>query len=137
MTTLGVMSSTGIPDTLIDLLERPVIGVLGTIGRGDAVQTSPMWFEFDGASIRFTHTTTRAKYRNLQRNPSMSFTVYDPENPYRYIEVRGRLVEATPDPTGAFYQQLSRRYGSENPPAPEDAADRVVLVMSIEKVLGR
>ncbi|TCJ21943.1 PPOX class F420-dependent oxidoreductase [Microbacterium sp. PI-1] len=131
------MSSVEIPDHLIQLLERPVYGVLGTVGRGDTAQTSPMWFEFDGDCIRFTHTTKRAKYRNLQRNPSMSFSVYDPENPYRYIEVRGRLVEATPDPTGAFYQQLSRRYGTENPPAPADAAGRVILVMSIEKTTGR
>ncbi|GAA5146653.1 PPOX class F420-dependent oxidoreductase [Microbacterium pseudoresistens] len=130
------MSASEIPDTLIDLLERPVYGVLATVGRDDTAQSSPMWFELVDGTIRFTHTTGRAKYRNLQRNPSMSFTVYDPENPYRYIEVRGRLTEATPDPTGAFYQQLAKRYGNANPDAPADAADRVILVMSIEKVIG-
>lgn len=131
------MSAASIPSSLIHLLERPVYGVLGTIGRNDTVQTSPMWFELVGDSILFTHTTKRTKFRNLQRNPSMSFTVYDPEKPYHYVEVRGRLVEAQPDPAGAFYQQLSHRYGTENPPAPADAADRVILVMSIDKVIGQ
>ncbi|MGO2746086.1 PPOX class F420-dependent oxidoreductase [Microbacterium sp.] len=131
------MSSSSVPSHLIDLLERPVFGVLGTVGRGDTAQTSPMWFEFDGDSIRFTHTTKRTKYRNLQRNPSMSLAVYDPEKPTHYVEVRGRLLEATPDPTGSFYQQLALRYGAENPPAPADAADRVILVMSVDKVIGQ
>lgn len=131
------MSAARLPPRQIRLLERPVFGVLGTVGRNDTVQTSPMWFELDGDRVLFTHTSTRTKYRNLQRNPSMSFTVYDPDHPYDYVEVRGRLVEAQPDPTGGFYQQLSRRYGSENPSTPPDAADRVILVMSIDKVIGR
>jgi PPOX class probable F420-dependent enzyme len=91
-----------------------------------------MWFVFDGEHIRFTHTTKRAKYRNLQANPSMSVCFIDPANQYRYLEVRGQLVETIPDPDGAFYQELSRRYGNENPPAPADKADRVILVMSVE-----
>lgn len=131
------MSTAEIPSHLIDLLERPVYGVLATVGRDDAAQASPMWFEFIDGTIRFTHTNTRAKYKNLLRNPSMAFAIYDPENPYRYVELRGRLVEATPDPTGGFYQRLSVRYGNENPPAPADAEKRVILVMSIDKVVGR
>ncbi|GAA3938219.1 PPOX class F420-dependent oxidoreductase [Microbacterium soli] len=131
------MSTSEIPASLADLLERPVYGVLATIGRDDTAQASPMWFEHIDDTIRFTHTSTRAKYRNLMRNPSMSLVVYDPDNPYRYIEVRGSLREATPDPTGAFYQHLARRYGQTDPAAPADAADRVILVMSIDRVIGK
>jgi PPOX class probable F420-dependent enzyme len=133
---LGRMTAAQIPLHLIDLLERPVCGVLATVSPGSTAQASPMWFELIGDTICFTHTNKRAKYRNLQHNPSMALAVYDPENPYRYVEVRGRLLESTPDPTGGFYQRLSRRYGTPNPPAPADAEDRVVLVMSIEKVIG-
>ncbi|HCS61483.1 MAG TPA: PPOX class F420-dependent oxidoreductase [Microbacterium sp.] len=131
------MSNSEIPASLIDLLDRPLYGALGTVGRDESAQVSPMWFERDDMTIRFTHTTKRAKYRNLQRNSSMSLMVFDPENPQRYIEVRGHLVEATPDPTGGFYQRLGRRYGNPDTPAPADAADRVILVMSIAKVIGR
>lgn len=131
------MSTASIPATLIDLLERPVFGALGTVSPRGHAHVSPMWFEFDGEFVRFTHTNKRAKYRNLQHNPSMSLAVFDPDNPYRYIELRGSLVQVTADPTGAFYQHLGRRYGAADTPPPPDSADRVILAMAIERVLGR
>jgi PPOX class probable F420-dependent enzyme len=122
-----------IPEDFVPLLTAPNYGSLGTIRPDDTVQVNPMWFEFDGEHLRFTHTTKRAKFRNLQHNPSMSLSVMDPENPYRYLEVRGRLVEVVPDPEGAFYIELGHRYGDAGQEAPPDKADRVILVMSIEK----
>ena len=121
-----------IPENYRRLLTEPFYGSLGTVRPDNTVQVSPMWFLYDGETIRFTHTTTRAKYRNLQSNPSMSLAVFDPEQQYRYIEVRGRLLEVIPDPTGAFYVVLGKRYGSADQQPPADSADRVILVMSIE-----
>lgn len=118
------------------LLEGPNFGCLGTIRPDDTVQVSPMWFELVDDTLRFTHTSTRAKFRNLQKNPSMSLAIFDPERQYHYVEVRGRLVEVIPDPTGGFYDHLHRRYGGDGM-IPPDAADRVILVMSIEKVTGQ
>ena len=91
-----------------------------------------MWFDFDGETLRFTHTTYRAKYRNLQHNPSMSLAILDDENAFKYVEVRGKLVEVVPDPTGEFYVHLGKRYGNAEQQPPADSADRVILVMSIE-----
>jgi PPOX class probable F420-dependent enzyme len=122
-----------IPSDLRHLLDLPIYATLGTIRPDDTVQVNPMWFVFDGEHLRFTHTTKRAKFRNLQHNPSMSISVMDPENPLRYLEVRGRLVQVEPDPEGAFYVQLANRYGDADAQAPADKADRVILVMSIEK----
>jgi PPOX class probable F420-dependent enzyme len=130
------MTVTTIPDDLRDLLENPNYGALGTVRPDGAVQVNPMWFELEGDRIRFTHTTKRQKFRNLQANPSMSLMVFDPENPYRYVEVRGRLVDVVPDPTGAFYVQLGRRYGNAGQQPPPDSADRVILEMSIEMAGG-
>jgi PPOX class probable F420-dependent enzyme len=127
------MPSTTIPDDLIDLLEKPYFGDLGTIRPDDTVQVNPMWFEFDGERIRFTHTTKLAKYRNLQHNPSMSLLVVDPADPMRYLEVRGVLDEIVPDPTGAFYVRLGQRYGNPGQQPPADSPDRVILVMRITK----
>jgi PPOX class probable F420-dependent enzyme len=121
-----------IPAHLVHLLEEPNFGVLGTIRPDDTVQVNPMWFEFDGESIRFTHTTHRQKYRNLKHNPSMSLSVFNVANPYRYLEVRGKLVDEIPDPDGAFYVSLGRRYGNADTQPPADSSDRVILVMSIE-----
>ncbi|MEO8906857.1 MAG: PPOX class F420-dependent oxidoreductase [Microbacteriaceae bacterium] len=122
-----------IPDDFRYLLEQPIFGSLGTIRPDDTVQVNPMWFEFDGENIRFTHTSKRAKFRNLQHNPSMSLAIMDPQHPTHYLEVRGRLTEVVPDPTGAFYVRLGRRYGDLETPAPADRADRVILVMSVER----
>lgn len=121
-----------IPAHLVRLLEEPNYGFLGTIRPDDTVQVSPMWFLYDGEHVRFTHTTKRAKYRNLQHNPSMSLAITDPENPYTYLEVRGRLVEVIPDPEGELYVTLGTRYGNINQQPPRDKADRVILVMSME-----
>ena len=123
-----------IPEDLTDLLERPLYGSLGTVRPDGAVQVNPMWYEFDGEAVRFTHTTFRAKYRNLQRNPSMSLLVTDPDDPRRYLEVRGALAEVIPDPEGAYYVRLAQRYGNPAAQPPADHADRVVLVMSIGHV---
>ncbi|WP_369373650.1 PPOX class F420-dependent oxidoreductase [Promicromonospora sp. Populi] len=127
------MSATDIiPDHLIHLLEAPTYAYLGTIRPDDTVQVNPMWFEFDGKTLRFTHTTTRAKYRNLQQNPAMSLLVPHPESVFRYIEVRGKLIEVIPDPTGEYYVHLGKRYGKADQQPPADSADRVILVMSID-----
>ena len=130
------MSAT-IPTAYSRFLQEPYFGNLGTIRPDDTVQVNPMWFEFDGEFVRFTHTTKRAKYRNLQHNPSMSLSISDPENPYDFIELRGRLSEVVPDPTGAFYVRLGQRYGNADQHPPPDSADRVILVMSVENVVTK
>ena len=126
-----------IPADYAHLLERPLYGHLGTIRPDDTVQVNPMWFEYDGENLLFTHTTKRAKYRNLQRNPSMSYSIIDPEDPFRYLELRGRLIETIPDPEGEFYVRLGKRYGNPAQLPPPDSADRVVLVMSVEKTTSQ
>ena len=126
-----------IPADYRHLLENPNYGHLGTVRPDDTVQVNPMWFEYDGEHVRFTHTNKRGKFRNLQRNPSMSLMVIDPENPQSYLELRGRLVETIDDPAGEFYVRLGRRYGNPDQQPPPDKADRVILVMSVEKANGR
>lgn len=120
-----------------DLLERPIIGELATVRPDGLLQVNPMWFQYDGSHIRFSHTSTRAKFRNLQSNSAMTLLVVDPDNTQRYIELRGRLSEIVEDPTGNFHQVLGRRYGEEDTPAPPDAADRVILVMAPEVIRTR
>jgi PPOX class probable F420-dependent enzyme len=127
--------ASSVPDELRYLLDDPNFGSLGTVRPDGSPQVNPMWHEFDGEHIRFTHTTKRGKYRNLQLNPGMSYLVFDPADPLIYVEVRGRLVEVIPDPTGEFYVRLGKRYGDPDQQPPRDKDDRVILVMSIERVL--
>ncbi len=128
-----------IPDSLVHLLLDPNFGSLATVRPDGSPQVNPMWFLYDAETntIRFTHTDKRAKFHNLQQNPAMAMCVLDPDDAYRFIEVRGRLVEVIPDPTGAFYPVLGARYGNPDTPVPPDAADRVILVMSIDHVVQK
>ena len=97
-----------IPDGYESLLERPVYGHLATVRPDGRPQVNPMWFDWDGELLRFTHTTKRQKYRNIAANPNVAMSVIDPDNPYRYLEVRGVVEEIVPDPTGSVLSAAQR-----------------------------
>lgn len=118
------------------LLDLPLYGTLGTVRPDGTPQVNPMWYDFDGEHLRFTHTRSRAKFRNLQANPAMALSILDPDNPFSYLEVRGRLVDVIDDPQGAFYVELQNRYGNPSAEPPPNAHERVVLVMSMEHLPG-
>ncbi len=122
-----------VPASHRDLLERPLFCALGTTRPDGAPQVNPMWFLWDGERILMTHTTRRRKYANLAADPRASVLIFDPENPYRYLELRGRLIDVEPDPEARFFDRLAERYGS-TARHPDDAPDRVVLVIDPETV---
>jgi PPOX class probable F420-dependent enzyme len=124
-----------IPDEYRDLVERPLFAALGTVRPDNTPQVNAMWFDTEGEFVTFTHTTYRAKYRNLQQNPAMSLLIVDPDNPQRYLELRGRLAKIQPDATGSYYVHLGRRYGNPDQQPPPDAKDRVILYMRVDKAL--
>jgi PPOX class probable F420-dependent enzyme len=130
-----VTSTSLIPEDYRDLVQRPLFAALGTVRPDGSPQVNAMWFDLDGDYVTFTHTTYRAKYRNLQQNPGMSLMIMDPDDPMRYLELRGRLARIEPDPTGAHYVHLGRRYGNAEQQPPPDSKDRVILYMSVDKVL--
>jgi len=118
-----------IPDGYEDLLIQPNFGHLATVRPDGNPAVTPMWFEWDGELIRFTHTTQRAKLRNIEHNPHVSLSVLDATKPYQYLQARGVVESITPDPTGAFYVKLAQRYGRPNPTPPPDSPDRVIIAV--------
>ncbi|MFI6445446.1 PPOX class F420-dependent oxidoreductase [Kitasatospora sp. NPDC050543] len=118
-----------IPEGYRDLLERPLFAHLATIRPDGLPQVNPMWFHWDGEFVRFTNTTTRYKYRNVTANPRVAFSVNDPDQPYRYLEVRGTVEWIDPDPTAAFFLALADRYGMRMDGPPADAEHRVIYVV--------
>jgi PPOX class probable F420-dependent enzyme len=120
---------TELPDGYEDLLTRPLIGHLATVRPDGNPAVTPMWFSWDGELLRFTHTTRRAKLRNIEHNPHVALSMTDPDQPYRYLQVRGIVEQVEPDPSGAFYVELAIRYGREHPSPPPDSADRVIIVV--------
>lgn len=124
------MAGVGIPEDFKDLLERPLFADLATVREDGTPQVNPMWYAWDGEFIKFTHTNFRRKFKNITANPAVAISIIDPENPYRYIEVRGVVERIDPDPTGAFYVELANRYRAPfGTDAPKDAPDRVVLLV--------
>jgi PPOX class probable F420-dependent enzyme len=102
--------SQDLPASHLDLLERPLFAHLATIRPDGSPQSSVMWFAWDGEQVRFSHTRSRQKHRNLQHEPRISFHVQDPENPYRTLEIRGTVTSIEPDVEAEFYRSLQQRY---------------------------
>jgi len=119
--------TTELPDSHRDLLERPLFAHVATLRPDGSPQSSVMWFAWDGRMARFSHTSTRQKFRNLLRDGRVSFHIQDPENPYRTLEIRGRVESMDPDPGAEFYRSLQGRYGLDTPVF--DADIRVVIVV--------
>ena len=123
-----------VPESHADLLDRPMFAHLATIGPDGAPQTQVMWFVWDGERIRMTHTKTRQKYRNIQRDPRVALSIPEFDNPYRFLEIRGSVEQIEDDDAEAsFYQGLQRRYGRSYPIP--DAPVRVILTIRPEKFL--
>ncbi|MEV5143592.1 PPOX class F420-dependent oxidoreductase [Streptomyces sp. NPDC052727] len=118
-----------IPESHRDLLERPLFAHLATIRPDNTPQVNPMWFSWDGEYLYFTNTTTRYKYRNVTHNPVVSVSINDPEQPYRYLEIRGTVERIDPDSEGAFFLRLADRYKLTFDGPPADAEHRVVYVV--------
>ena len=127
----------GLVDEALDLLHRPIICDLATLRPDGSIQINPMWFDFAAPALRFSHTSRRAKFRNLQQNPAMTVLVVDPGDAQRYLEITGRLAEWVPDPGGSFHLELAQRYGEDHAGPVPDAEHRVQLVMTADRARYR
>jgi PPOX class probable F420-dependent enzyme len=118
------------PRTHVDLLERPVFAHLATVRADGWPLSNPMWFlwEPEPRVIKLTHTKVRHTYRNVQREPRVSLSMADPDDQYRYLQVRGVVEAIEDDPEGAFYQVLQLRYRGRTSEV-RDRAVRVVLTV--------
>jgi PPOX class probable F420-dependent enzyme len=120
--------SVEVPESHLDLLERPGFAHLATVRPDGSPQTQVMWFVWDGERIRMTHTKTRQKYRNIEHEPRVALSIADPDDQYRFIEIRGVVEKIEDDDAEAgFYKSLQTRYGMDY--AIPDAAVRVILTI--------
>lgn len=125
-----------IPESHKDLLESTALADVATIGPDGAPQVNPVWFGWDGAQLTFSQTTNRQKYRNLHKDNRISLSIVDPINPYRYMEIRGKVVEFIDDPEKAFIDSMAKKYlGQEKYPWGTPEEQRVVVVVEPERAL--
>ncbi len=78
-----------IPEKYLDLFEKRAFANLGTIMSDGSPQVTPVWVDYDGKYVRFNSAVGRVKDRNVRRDPRVSVSILDPENPYRYLAIRG------------------------------------------------
>src|SRR5687767_1866019 len=99
-----------IPNSHVDILDKKGFAHLATLGPDGEPQASPVWYDWDGEQILVSQTTTRQKYRNVQKDPRVAVSITDPDNPYRYLEVRGEVVSIEKDEGNAFINKMAKKY---------------------------
>ena len=82
-----------IPDQFRDLFEKKAFAHLATIMKDGTPQVTPVWCDYDGTHVRINSAKGRIKDKNMRRNRKVAFSIQDPDNPYRFIAVRGEVVE--------------------------------------------
>jgi PPOX class probable F420-dependent enzyme len=99
-----------IPNTHIDLFQKPVHGVLTTLMPDGMPQSSIVWLDYDGEYVLINTTLERQKGRNMQMNPKVTILVIDPNDSSRWVEVRGQVIEMTRAGADCHADKLTQRY---------------------------
>ena len=119
-----------IPESHADMLTKPVFWHIATNGPQDELQSSPVWGGWDGEHFLFSLTHGRQKYRNLVNNPTIALSGIDPENSYRYLELRGMVVRIDDDSSNAFIDSMAKKYmGVDEYPFHQPGDQRVKVVV--------
>lgn len=120
-----------------DLFAKKTFAHLATVGADGAPQVTPVWCDLDGDVVRINTARGRVKDRNLRRNPRVALSVLDPDNPYRYVQVRGRVVEMTEEGADAHIDALAKKYlGQDRYPYRQPGEVRVIVKIAPERVQG-
>jgi PPOX class probable F420-dependent enzyme len=108
-TQAAVPHDVAVPDTHLDLLARPIVGVLTTMLPDGQPQSSLVWVDYDGTCPRVNTTLERRKGRDLIANPRVSLLVVDPDDTSRFVQVRGE-AELVTEGAQEHLDELTRRY---------------------------
>lgn len=124
---------TTIPESHRDLLGSKALAHVATIGPKGEPQCNPVWFDWDGEYLKFSQTTKRQKYRNVRRDPRVAISIVDPENPYRYLEIRGVVEKIEDDPDYGFINAMAKKYlGVDEYPYHQPGDERVIVYVRPE-----
>src|SRR6266702_7451614 len=100
-----------IPDAFLDLLQqKKAFANLATIMPDGSPQVTPVWFDYQDGVIRVNTAKGRVKARNMKTGVPVALAIMDPDNPYRYLQVRGlvgRVIETGAD---AHIDALAKKY---------------------------
>jgi len=99
-----------IPQEFMDLFQKPAFANLATLMPDGRPQVTPVWCDFDGTHVVVNSAKGRQKDRNMRRDNRVALSIMDPNNPYRYLEVRGKVVEITEDGADEHIDKMAKKY---------------------------
>lgn len=126
-----------IPEEFRDLFERKTFANFATVMPDGTPQVTPVWVGYDGDHLLVNTAKGRQKERNVQRNPKVGLSIIDPDDPYRFVSVRGEVEEVTEDGAVDHINELTRRYmdRDEYPNLGEEGGPRVIIRIRPDRVV--
>ncbi len=124
-----------IPEAAVHLLEGRHLAHVGTVNADGSPQVTPVWVDHDGDTVLINTATGRVKHRNLSRDPRVSISIVDAEDPYQPLTIKGRVVELSEQGADAHIDELSKRYLDRDPyPFRRPGEQRILVRIEAEKV---
>jgi PPOX class probable F420-dependent enzyme len=99
-----------IPAAFKDLTEKKAFANLATLMPDGSPQVTPVWFDVANGRVRVNTAKGRVKARNMHDGSSVALSILDPDNPYRYMQIRGRVVRTTEQGADAHIDALAKKY---------------------------
>jgi PPOX class probable F420-dependent enzyme len=107
----GDETMAAVPDKYLDLLQqKKAFAGLATVMPDGTPQVTPVWFDYAGGNVRVNTAKGRVKARNLKPGAPVALAIMDPDNPYRYVQIRGRVAAATEQGADAHIDSLAKKY---------------------------
>jgi PPOX class probable F420-dependent enzyme len=98
-------------DKYLDLLEqKKAFAHIATLMPDGSPQVTPVWFDYSGGIVRVNTAKGRVKARNLKEGSRIAMAIMDPDNPYRYLQVRGRVRRVTEQGAAQHIDSLAKKY---------------------------
>jgi PPOX class probable F420-dependent enzyme len=130
------MADVTIPEKYRDLFNKRAFASLATRMPNGDVQVTPVWVDAEGGTVLFNSARGRVKDQNVRRDPRVTLTLMDPDNPYRYMEIRGRVVDYTEQGADKHIDKLAKKYlGVDKYPYAKPGEVRVLYRVKPERVL--
>jgi len=125
-------------DRYLDLLtDKKPLAALATVMSDGSPQVTPVWFNFAGGRIHVNTARGRVKARNMPEGSAVALMIVDPDNPYRYVQIRGRVAHVTQDGADAHIDALAKKYlGQERYPFRQPGEVRVRFEIEPTSVQG-
>lgn len=119
---------TDIPAAFMDLLlQKKAFANLATVMKDGSPQVTPVWFDYANGRVRVNTAKGRVKARTLREGAPVAMSILDPDNPYRYLQIRGRVARATEEGASAHIDALAKKYlGKDQYPFAQPGEVRVL-----------